>query len=114
MMERLFFRNLILIACKRNSSHQFGVLRTVVFAAVNVKTTRSLDVTPCSLVHAHLCFGNILVFSARLTTSLNINAAIFSKTSVNFYQTTHHHIPEYRCLTLFNFMRNLYIRCVHI
>jgi hypothetical protein len=50
MMERFFFRNLILIVCKRNSSNQFGILRVVIFAAVNVKTTRPLDVTPCSLV----------------------------------------------------------------
>lgn len=55
--KKTFFRNLILIACKRNSSHQFGILRFVVFATVNVKTTRSLDVTPCSLVCGHLCFG---------------------------------------------------------
>ena len=91
-----FCRNPILIACKRNSSHQFGILRIVVFAAVNVKTTRSLDVTPCSLVYGHLCFGNISVFAARLISGLNINAASFSKTSVNICQTTHHHIPEYR------------------
>ena len=55
--KKTFFRNLILIACKRKSSHHFGILRIVVFAAVNVKTTRSLDVTPCSLVCGHLCFG---------------------------------------------------------
>ena len=53
---KLYGGNLILIACKRNSSHHFGILRIVVFAAVNVKTTRSLDVTPCSLVYGHLCF----------------------------------------------------------
>ena len=92
----------------------YCTLRIVVFAAVNVKTTRSLDVTPCSLVYGHLCFNNIPVFAARLISSLNISAASFSQTSVNICQTTRHHIPEYRYLTSFNFMCSLYIRCIHI
>ena len=73
MMERHIFRNSILIVCKRNSLQQFGILRIVVFAAMNVK--RSMDVIPYSLVYDHLCFDNISVFVPRLISSLNINAA---------------------------------------
>ena len=61
----------------------------------------------CILVTYHF-------FSARLISSLNISAASFSKISVNICQITHHDIPAYRCLTLFNFMCSFYIRCIHI
>jgi hypothetical protein len=118
MLRSVMSSNITFLHCMHNmrrvymqqqnkSGHaEYFFMRFQVLTVASMKMTVFWDVAPCSLVEVYQCFRGACCLTHR--GALTMEAASASETSVNFYQTTWHNIPEASHLQNIFWLVNMY------